>query len=94
MGFSPRAQHVSTYRIIPIIGLSLDMRLKMKTAIKAVVKIGTLSSQGVFIRGIKPLNDYKTGDRITFMPCRNIGARWENGVITGWSGNLPLIERF
>ncbi len=61
--------------------------------IPAIMKIGTLSSGAYFIQGNKSLKEYEVGDRIKFKPQLVHGAKWEDGRITGFSKEMPLVER-
>ena len=57
------------------------------------MKVGTLSSGAYWVRGNKPLIQLK-GKRIKFKPQWIDGAKWEDGIITGFSLEMPLVERF
>ncbi len=61
--------------------------------IPAIMKIGTLNSGAYYIKTNKPLLEYKVGQKIKFRPQLLHGAKWEEGIITGWSREMPLIER-
>jgi len=61
--------------------------------IPVIMKVGTTSSGAYWIRTNKTLSKYKIGDKIKFKPQLINHAVWENGIITGWSQEMPLIER-
>jgi len=59
----------------------------------AIMKVGTQSSYAYWLRGTKKLSEYQIGDRIIFKPQLEKGAKWEHGKITGYSHEMPLVER-
>jgi len=76
--------------------LNVNLKQKKKEGIMeaAIMKVGTFSSLSYWLRGRKKLSDYRIGDRITFKPQLEKGAKWEFGIITGWSWGMPLVDRF
>lgn len=58
----------------------------------AIMKVGTMPSYHYYLRGNKPLSRYATGEKVTFRE-QDHGSRWETGRITGWSSDMPLVER-
>ena len=61
--------------------------------IPAIMKVGTWSSGAYFLWGKRSISDYKIGNIIKFKPQMIHGARWENGRITDFSHEMPLVER-
>ena len=59
----------------------------------AIMKIGTMPSRAYWLRGNKKLSEYTEGARITYKPQLVPGAKWDHGIITGWSREMPLVER-
>jgi len=64
--------------------------------IAAIMKIGTMPTGAYWIKERKnrhSLHDFCSGDRIAFKPQMVRHSQWEYGIITGWSKEIPLIER-
>jgi hypothetical protein len=53
------------------------------------MKVGTMPGVVYDVKGPAPV---KVGSRVVFKE-REPGAKWEEGRVTGMSGDLPLVER-